>query len=417
MAAESGHCAAYDRSTVSRWLSGTTPRPPAPTLLLEALSRRLARPVTSVEAGLSQAPSTLVDLSGEADPLHRLSHLTAAELDPTRRHILGTGIYSVAALAAPALWHPLLDPPHPPAPHPGMNRRAGPAELGQMHTMIHNFAQSSQAHGSAHLRTTLAAYLRHDVAGYLHRPAAPGIHEQLLSAAAQLTLLLGNICAGDGGDAHAQQYHLTAARLARDAGDAATYAITLRTMSAHAHDLGHHTTAVLHLAEHAAHSSRSAPPVVRAYAHAHLAVVQASHDKHAALADMATSERLHEQATTTAPGPFTHYPAGALHYQRAQALNTLGDASGAISALTTSLRLRTPPERHATALTRARLAEILLAQGHLDAALEHWETFLHDCPTLHSALVQRKIQNMRRLLHPHRRHLPTARLLTRAAHH
>ncbi|MFF4097812.1 hypothetical protein ACFYYY_29455, partial [Streptomyces sp. NPDC001834] len=76
VAAEHGRQLACDRSMVSRWLSGTTPRPPVPQLLLEALSRRLGRPVDAVEAGLSRPPCTVLDLSWEADPLRRL--LTSA---------------------------------------------------------------------------------------------------------------------------------------------------------------------------------------------------------------------------------------------------------------------------------------------------------------------------------------------------
>lgn len=80
-----------------------------------------------------------------------------------------------------------------------------------------------------------------------------------------------------------------------------------------------------------------------------------------------------------------------------------------------TLRLRAPAERQARTLTRARLAETLLAQGHLDAALPHWRTFLDEVPSLHSTRVTRRLHDMRRLLNPHRRHPGTAELLARAA--
>ncbi|MGW6456860.1 hypothetical protein ACWF94_13210, partial [Streptomyces sp. NPDC055078] len=41
-----------NRSTATRWLAGTHPRPPAPAYILEALSRRLGRPLPAVEAAL-----------------------------------------------------------------------------------------------------------------------------------------------------------------------------------------------------------------------------------------------------------------------------------------------------------------------------------------------------------------------------
>ncbi|WP_030688873.1 tetratricopeptide repeat protein [Streptomyces sp. NRRL B-1347] len=413
-AAAHGRPLACDRSMVSRWLSGTMPRPPVPALLLEVLSRRLGRPIGAVEAGLSRAPSTVFDLFGEADPLRRLSALTSVDLDPSRRLLLGAGVYSLAALAVPSTL-PLHGKPsaRPPA---GLPRTPGRAEVEQMQTMARFFAEAAEAHGPVHVRAALAAYLHHDVTGYLSRPATDTAHRQLLSGAAQLTVLLGTMCAGDGADALTQHYHHTAARLAAEAGDAAVFAITLRTMSAHAHDLGHHTIAVLNLAQRAVDTTRTAPPIVAAYAHAHLAVMQAHHDKHAALTALAASERLYAQANNTdAPGPFTHYPAGALQYQRAQTLSTLGDTMGAAGALKTSLRLRTPTERQAATLTRARLAETLLTQGQLDAALTHWQTFLDDYPTLHSTRVRRRLDAMCSLLHPYRRHPGTAELLAHAA--
>ncbi|MFB7919167.1 hypothetical protein [Streptomyces sp. NPDC056061] len=415
VAAEHGRQLACDRSMVSRWLSGTTPRPPIPQLLLEVLSRRLGRPVGAAEAGLSRPPCTVLDLSWEADPLRRLTALTRADLDPERRRLLHAGVYSLAMLAVPVVRPPDAKPPagSPPGPD-GARGRAGRGEVEQMQTMTRVFAEAAQLHGSGHVRTALAAYLGHDVAGYLQAPATEHTHRQLLTGAAQLVVLLGTMSADSGADALAQRYHHTAASMAAEADDPSTLAIVLRTMSAHAHDLGHHTAAVRTLAERAADATLTAPLVIRAYAQAHLAVIQARHDKHAALTALTTSERLYERASTT-PGPFTHYPAGALHYQRAQTLAALGDRTGAAEALTASLRLRAPAERQASILTRARLAETLLAQGHLDAALVHWHKFLDDYPALHSHRVTRRLYTMRHLLNPHRRHASTARLLARAS--
>ncbi|MFF3732064.1 hypothetical protein ACFYXM_17500 [Streptomyces sp. NPDC002476] len=415
VAAEHGRQLACDRSMVSRWLSGTTPRPPVPQLLLEVFSRRLGRPVGAVEAGLSRPPCTVLDLSWEANPLRRLTALTRADLDPERRRLLHAGVYSLAMLAVPVVRSPDAKPLAGRAPgSDGAKGRAGRREVEQMRTMARTFAEAAQLHGSGHVRTALAAYLGHDVAGYLQAPATEHTHRQLLTGAAQLILLLGTMSADSGADALAQRYHHTAASMAAEADDPFTLAIALRTMSAHAHDLGHRTAAVRTLAERAADATLTAPLVIRAYAQAHLAVIQAHHDKHAALTALATSERLYERASTT-PGPFTHYPAGALHYQRAQTLATLGDKTGAADALTASLRLRAPAEHQAGVLTRARLAETLLAQGHLDAALVHWHKFLDDYPTLHSHRVTRRLYTMRHLLNPHSRHASTARLLARAA--
>ncbi|MEU9764054.1 hypothetical protein AB0D98_30990 [Streptomyces sp. NPDC047987] len=415
VAAEHGRQLACDRSMVSRWLSGTTPRPPVPQLLLEALSRRLGRPVDAVEAGLSRPPCTVLDLSWEADPLRRLTALTRAHLDPERRRLLHAGVYSLAMLANPVAWSPDAKPPAGSAPDSdGARGRPGRGEVEQMQTMARVFAEAAQLHGSGHVRTALAAYLGHDVAGYLQAPAAEHTHRQLLTGAAQLITLLGTMSADSGADALAQRYHHTAARLAADAGDRAVFAITLRAMATHAHDLGHRTPAVMNLAGRAADAARNAPRIVRAYTQAHLAVTAAPEDRHTALTALRQAEQLHQQADS-APGPFTAYPLAALHYQRAQTLAALGERSQAIGAYTASLRLRTATERHARTLTHAHLAETLLAHGHLDAALTHWTHFLDNYPHLSSVRAARRLDVMRRHLVPHHRHRPAAALLDRAA--
>ncbi|WP_327358064.1 tetratricopeptide repeat protein [Streptomyces sp. NBC_01304] len=412
VAAEHGQPLACGQSTVSRWLSGTRPRPPAPVFLLEALSRRLGRPVTGAEAGLSESDipvsSPGLDLSWDADAVRTLATLAQADLDPARRRLLTASVYSLAALALPDA-----------AGLPGRERPDGdeatvlPARVEQMEAMSHRFAQAAQAHGGGHVRATVAAYLTHPVTGWLNTPAPEPVHRQLLAQTARLTLLLGTITADDGADALAQHYHRCAARLAADAGDTAAYTIALRSMAAHASDLGHHTPAVWHLSQRAAEVARCAPAITRAYTLAHLATAAAHHDSRTALSVLAQAERLHEQADTT-PGPFTAYPPAALHYQRAQTLTALGDLTGAISAYTLSLRLRTGAERQTRTLTHAALAETLLRLGHLDQALAHWSAFLDDYPHLGSARTARRLAAMRRNLAPHTRHRPTQDVLARA---
>ncbi|NGO71363.1 hypothetical protein [Streptomyces boncukensis] len=276
--------------------------------------------------------------------------------------------------------------------------------------MTRLFAQASEKHGAGHVHPTLTDYLHRTVTGWLHAPASDAIHRELLVSAAQLATLLGLMSADSGADGLAQHWYRTAAHLAADADDTVTFAITLRAMSAHAHELGHHARAVHHLAERAVDATRHTSPAVRTYTQAHFAVMQAHDDRRSALAALTTAERLYGRVQA-APGPFTAYPLGTLHYQRAQTLSTLGDRQGAIAALSASLRHRTPTERLATALTRARLSETLLAHGHLEAATPHWQAFLDTYSLLHSVRATRRLSTMRQLLRPHSRHHTVAHLL------
>ncbi|MER5770968.1 hypothetical protein [Streptomyces sp. NPDC001985] len=412
VAGEHGRRLACDRSSVVRWLAGAQPRPPVPAFLLEALSRRLGRPVTAQQAGLTRAPDRVPVVSWQSAPLRTLTLLTEAELDPARRRLLASGVFSPLAFAVPELLPRPRRAASDPAPaDPGPGAREPGAE--QMHAMAGVFASAAEQFGGGPVRAALAAYLARDVTARLHAPAPDAVHRGLLSKAAQLTLLLGRICADGGDDAVAQHYHLLAARLAADARDHATLAIALRTMATHALELGHRGPAVLHLAERASDHARHAPPVVQAYTQAHLAVLQAGHDRRAALASLARAERLHTPHDA-APGPFTAYSLGALHYQRAQTLAALGDRAGTVGALTDSLRARTPGERHARTLTHARLAETQLRLGHLDAALPHWDAFLEAYPSLDSVRAARRLAALRRQLRPHRAYPAAAGLLARA---
>ncbi|MCX4881381.1 hypothetical protein [Streptomyces sp. NBC_00847] len=408
VAAEQGLTLTVHLTTVRRWLEGSQPRPPLPALILECLSRRLDRRVTAHEAGLTRAPAQLVDPAWEADPMRKLFHLTRAELDPHRRALLGAGVLTATALALPAQ----SQTPAKSTDSARSGRRATESDVEQLGDMATVFATWADRYGGQRMRATLAAYLTHEVEPLLRRPAPTQVHRGLLSATARLALLLGTMCADSGHHPPAQHYHQIAARLATDADDHTTLAIALRTMATHAHDLGRHTPAVLNLAEQADQHARNAPPAVRAYTTIHLAVVSAHHNPRAAVAALARAERLHTQAHAE-PGPFSNYPAGALHYQRAQTLATLGDHTAALTALTTSLRLRTETERLPAALTHARLAETHLRLGHLEPALTHWHALLDTYPTLHSARADQRLTAAALHLRPHRHRADVTDLLDR----
>jgi tetratricopeptide (TPR) repeat protein/transcriptional regulator with XRE-family HTH domain len=415
VAAEHGGTLFCDRSTVSRWLAGTQPRPPAPAYLLEVFSRRLARTVTADEAGLTRAPATLPDMSWQADPLRKLWHLIQGELGRGRESLASPRAYGPAVLAVPA-WTEFAALSFG---RPARRLSAEPREVGRtkadtVQSMAVFFADAIATQGGAHMRTALAAYLVDDVTAALHSPAAEAVHQQLLSGAAQLAILLGNMCADDADASLAKHYHRTAAHLSADARDGSTYSIALRAMATHADELGHHRDALV-LARQAADTARQhAPRITRAYTQAQLALAEArNQNRHPALAALENAEHLRDGAGSE-PGPFTCYSSAALYYQRGRVLTALGDHTGAFDALTASLRKRDAGQRRARALTSARLAEALLRQGHLEGAVPHWQTFLDEYPALNSDYAIRRLTAMRQLLRPHDSHHSAALLLDRA---
>ncbi|MFE4670789.1 hypothetical protein ACFRI7_39055, partial [Streptomyces sp. NPDC056716] len=238
VASEHGHDMIVNRSTATRWLSGAHPRPPAPAYILEALSRRLGRPLAAADAGLTRAPVRIPHWSWEADPVRHLAKLTHSQLDPDRGNIPGADVYSLAALAVPE-WEDLLS--RSTARRAGVmaGRRVGRAEVEALKSMTAVFATSTGTFGGGHARNALTAYLADDVTPWLLAGASDHIHRQLLTRTAQLTILLGNMCADDGHSALGQHYHRTAAHLAAEAEDPHTYTIAIRALASHALDLGH----------------------------------------------------------------------------------------------------------------------------------------------------------------------------------
>ncbi|GFH38851.1 hypothetical protein [Streptomyces pacificus] len=75
----------YDESAVSHWLGGTVPRGAVRVCVLEALSRRLGRPVTHAEAGLPVPRDH--SSSTAADTVEGLIDLGRQDSAPWKAHV------------------------------------------------------------------------------------------------------------------------------------------------------------------------------------------------------------------------------------------------------------------------------------------------------------------------------------------
>ncbi len=424
---EAGVALRYDRSAVSHWLSGMQPRPPAPELVAEALSRRLGRTVTVSDIGMSEAatsgsvrsgeePDTPGSVTGreEGRAVTELSRLLGLQrqLDAGRRKSLAAGLYSTLALAVPA-WPP-----------PGGVSRVGTARGGvwsrelveAAESMVEMFTTGDAAWGGGHGRRALAGYLAADLGPRLRAvPPAGPLRRRALAAATQLTYLCGFMCFDEELHGLAQRYYRTALDLAAENGDQARYAITLRALSVQAHSLGHHRPAA-QLAETAAATGRRFDPVRQAFLFGQLAVAHAADgDRTAALASLTAAERRMDAATSTASTPgMGAYHHASLAHQQAAVRASLGDLDGAIAALTVSIRHRPPGERRSRAITLARLAELHLGRGHLDQAAATWNAFLNDYPGLKSGRAHTALKTLRASLRPYAAN-PAARATLRHA--
>ncbi|MFF5265286.1 tetratricopeptide repeat protein [Actinomadura viridis] len=397
---EAGLRLRYDDSSVCHWLSGTLPRLPVRPLVCEALARRLGRPVTPASAGLG--PSETAPAQG-GDTVARLVDLGSADMDPTRRAVLGLGLYS-AALAIPG-WEEvsgrfkrLRRDPH---------TRIGQAEVDSVRAMTDHLSTLDDQFGGRTARPLAAAFLVNTIAPYLRAHAREDIRVQMLSAAADHCYLTGYMAADEGVEGLAQRYYLQALELAGHAGDHLTYCTTLRGMSVQAVDLRHSTTAV-HLADAASAASPKAGPRMRAFLagqQAHAAAQDGNRVQ--ALAKLREAETALDQAESRAKA-LGSYDTAAMSYHLSQVLYELGDLKKSVTAMEQSDRLRPPVYRRIRVRNLGTLAERKLAMGQLEEACRIWERMIDDYPSVKSGWCDRRYQAMMTELARHRRN-PHAR--------
>ncbi|MEU9184180.1 hypothetical protein AB0D14_06350 [Streptomyces sp. NPDC048484] len=400
----------YDRTTVAHWLTGSRPRPPGPALLVEALSRRLKRPVTAADAGLAKSypPHTTLHRLTLDEPaaVRTLSALLRAETAINRRHSADAAYMPFAVPALKAAVGDLLTK----APHPA--RPEATSAMVELEDMTHTFARLFHLYGSGPVRRLLAHYLDEEVIPLLTE--RPG-RLPLLGGASQLAHLLADMNVDATNDAAAQRYYHLSYALAHQAGNRVQAAITLRALSAQACHLGHIGYAA-QLSDAAVDAGGGdAPAGTKSFLLAQQALMQARQGRpRVALSTLGTAERAHEQATSM-DGPFTDYPRPALDYQRAQVFFALGEGRHVQQAFEASLHHRENGQHRALALTQARYAQTLLHNGYLEAASRYWLDFLDHYPHVRSTLARQELGVLLRCLTPHRRQRQAADVLERAS--
>ncbi|MFJ5123203.1 tetratricopeptide repeat protein [Kitasatospora sp. NPDC088548] len=384
----------YDDTAVCHWLTGTTPRARVQPAILEALSRKLDRTITSSVAGFR--PTTLV-AAGQPDTSTALIELWRADMDPSRRTVLGAvGLYSVA-LAVPG-WQDVIGR----ARHARQARtRIGANEVATVTAMSERLSQMDDEFGGRLARPLAAAFLGSTVARYLECDASEATKKAMCSAAADLAYLTGWMAVDEGQHGLAQQYYTQALNLAGAAEDHLTYCTALRGMSVQAVGLGHGRKAQQY-ADAAAEAAPAAGPRMRAFlvgqqAHASAAVGE----QHTALRQLAEAESALDKATSGSVYVAGYHPA-ALHYHASHVLFELRDLGGSIIAMQESNRHRPPTERRARALSTALLAERQFAFGHLEAACATWNTFLDDYQHVSSARCDDHFASLRHCAAQHR---------------
>lgn len=392
---EAGTPLRYGQSAVAHWLGGTMPQSKVRRFILEALTRRLKRPITLAESGF---PATAPLPSARPDTVEELIELGRYDMDPSRRGVLGATLFSVA-LTIPE-WPDVVGRLE--AVQTGQARRIGFREVDAVAAMTEKVSELDDQFGGRHARPMAAAFLVNTVAAHLRADAPDEVRRALLSATSDLLYLTGFMAVDEGVHGVAQRYYMKALEFAGAADDHLTYCTTLRGMSLQAVDLGHASRAV-RLADSAAAASPAAGPRMRAFlagqqAHSYAA----SGDRSNALAFIKEAEVAMDKAESRAKA-FGSYAPSSLAYHVSQVRYALGDKAGAVTSLRESDRLRDSHYRRSSVRYNALLAERQLEIGHLEEACATWHRVLDDYPLVQSGSADEKVRHMKSLVRPHLR--------------
>ncbi|MFC5724378.1 tetratricopeptide repeat protein [Streptomyces gamaensis] len=397
----------YREPSVHQWLSGHLPKEDVRPLVLEALARRLGRPVSYGEAGFPvSAPGGAVAREGTAEGLIDLGR---QDMDPSRRGVLGAGLFSVA-LTVPG-WPDVVGRME--AVQSGAVARIGMPEVDMVIAMTERVSEIDDEFGGRHARPLAAAFLVNTVAPYL-RAGGPGpVRKAMMSAASDLCYLTGYMAVDEGLHGLAQRYYVKALELAGASEDHLTYCTTLRGMSVQAVDLGHGKEA-MRLADAAAASSPQAGPRMRAFLtgqQAHAAAQLGSREK--ALAYLREAEVAMEKAESR-EATFASYNPSSLAYHIGQVRYELGDVTGSIEALEESDKLRHSSHRRTRVRYLSMLAERQLGTGHLEFACATWSNALDIYPQVHSGQCDEHMSGMLGRLRPYLKNHTARELYERA---
>ncbi|WP_406478845.1 hypothetical protein [Streptomyces platensis] len=404
-AAELGVTSHYDKSSVSHWLKGSVPKKEARDAVAEALSRLLKRPVTRAEAGLGES----ADPGEPADIVAGVMDLGRADMDPSRRAVLGAGLYS-AALVVPGFDTVAGRAEATPA---GRTVRIGMGDIETVRKMTENIADILDDLGGAHARPMAAAFLVNTVGPYLKAGGTEEARKAMRSAAADLVYLTGWMAMYEREHRIGQRYFVKALKLAGAAEDHLTYCRTLRGMALQASHLGHGAKS-LELADSAAEAAPVAGPRLTAFLRGQQAHGAAMvKDRRQAF----TRLREAEAALSQADGRNDHiggYDRAAYEFHVAHVLWELGDHPESVRALRRSNRCRPAAERQGRLHTNGLLARRLLAMRHVEEACEAWSRFLDDYTGTSGARGDDHFTALRQGLYPYRQ-LPAVRQLSERA--
>ncbi|MBL1101535.1 hypothetical protein [Streptomyces coffeae] len=398
----------YDKTSVSHWLAGSVPKPQARPAITEALSRLLGRPVTCGEIGWP----TKAGPAADPDAVTGVIDLSRADMDPSRRGVLKTGMYA-AALTVPRFEDVAgrMD-----AVTAGRTVHIGRSDVETVRTMTDKVADILDQVGAGHARPMAAAFLVNTAGPYLRASGTNQVTRDMRAAVADFVYLTGWMAMYENQQGLGQKYYQRALELAGAAEDHVTYCRTLRGMSLQASHLGHGTKA-LELADAAAEVAPAAGPRLVAFLRGQQAAAAAmtGTDRHTAVTRLRETETALSRADDR-PDAVGGYDQAAYFFHEAHVRWHLGDRAGSIASLRRSNQARDPLERQGRLHCLGVIAERQLRMRHIEAACQTWNTFLDQHVTLSSARGDEHLKTMLKALPAYRSVARVRDLEERARH-
>ncbi|MCX5500219.1 tetratricopeptide repeat protein [Streptomyces sp. NBC_00053] len=396
----------YQQPSVHQWLSGHLPKETVRPLILEALARRLLRPITHADAGF---PAPSEESNSHPTTVEGLVDLGRQDMDPSRRSVLSAGLFSVA-LTVPG-WPDVVGRME--AVQSGKTQRIGMADVNMVIAMTERVSDLDDQFGGRHARPMAAAFLVNTVSPYLRADATEEVRKAMMSAASDLCYLTGYMAVDEGVHGLAQQYYLKALELAGASEDHLTYCTTLRGMSVQAVDLRHGKTA-MRLADAAASASPQAGPRMRAFLagqQAHASAQLGEPTK--ALMYLREAEVAMEKAESQTK-TFGSYNSSSLTYHAGQVRYELGDIRGSVKDLEESDKLRHSSFKRNRIRYLSMLAERQLEIGHLESACATWVKVVEIYPDVQSGQCDKAMSTMQDRLRPYLKNQTVRSLYERA---
>ncbi|MFE2292847.1 transcriptional regulator [Streptomyces sp. NPDC059452] len=330
-------------------------------------------------------------------------------MDPSRRSVLGAGLFSVA-LTVPD-WPDVVGRME--AVQSGRVQRIGIPEVNMVVAMTERVSELDDQFGGRHARPMAAAFLVNTVAPYLRADSTAEARKAMMSAASDLCYLTGYMAVDEGMHGLAQQYYLKALELAGASEDHLTYCTTLRGMSVQAVDLRHGKTA-MRLADAAASASPQAGPRMRAFLAGQQAHASAQlGERTKALMYLREAEVAMEKAESQAKTFGSHNPSS-LAYHAGQVRYELGDITGSVKELEESDKLRHSSFKRNRIRYLSMLAERQLEIGHLEIACATWGKVVEIYPDVQSGQCDKAMSVMQARIRPYLKNQTAKNLHERA---